>query len=52
MNFSLNTFLLSISGLQFVFKKVRILLSVCNLTTARECEKAAKNDIRILCCKS
>ena len=30
-NFSLNTFLVSISGLPFVFTKVRILLSVCKL---------------------
>ena len=31
MNFSLNTFLVSVSGLPFVFTKVRILLSVCKL---------------------
>ena len=31
MNFSLNTFLVSISGVPFVFTEVRILLSVCKL---------------------
>ena len=31
MNFSLNTFLVSISGLPLVFTKVKILLSVCKL---------------------
>ena len=31
MNFLFNTFLVSISGLPFVFAKVRILLSVCKL---------------------
>ena len=31
INFSLNTFLVSMSGLPFVFTKVRILLSVCKL---------------------
>ena len=30
MNFSFNTFLVSISGLPFVFTKARILFSVCN----------------------
>ena len=34
MNFSLNTFLVSISGLPFVFAKVRILLSVCKLNNS------------------
>ena len=33
-NFSLNTFLMSISGLRFVFTKVRILLSVCKLNNS------------------
>ena len=31
MNFSLKTFLVSISGLPFVFTKVRILDTVCKL---------------------
>ena len=31
MNFSLSTFLVSMSGLSFVFTKVRVLLSVCKL---------------------
>ena len=34
MNFSLNTFLVSTSGLPFVFTKVRILLSVCKLNNS------------------
>ena len=34
MNFSLNTFLVSISGLPFVFTKVRTLLSVCKLNNS------------------
>ena len=31
MNFSFDTFLLTISGLQFLLAKIRILLSVCKL---------------------
>ena len=50
MNLSLNTFLVSISGLPFVFTKVRILLSACK--TVRGCEKATNEDIRILRYKS
>ena len=34
MNFSSNTFLMSISGLPFVFTKVKILLSVCKLNSS------------------
>ena len=34
MNFSLNTILVSISGLRFVFTKIRILLSVCKLNNS------------------
>ena len=52
MNFSLNTFLLSISGLAFAFTKVRILLLVPKLTSSTRFEEAAKNDIRMLRCKS
>ena len=39
--------MVSISGLPFVFTKVRFLLSVCKLTAAQGCGKAAKKDIRI-----
>ena len=49
MNFSLNTFLVSISGLSFVFKKVEFYCQYVNWTTAQGCEKAAKKDIIILC---
>ena len=48
MSFSLNTFLVNISGLPFVFTKVRILLSVCKLKTAQGYEQAAKKDVKIL----
>ena len=34
MNFLLNTFLVSISGLPFAFAKIRILLSVCKLNNS------------------
>ena len=34
MNFSLNTFMVNISGLPFVFTKARILLSVCKLNNS------------------
>ena len=34
INFSLNIFLVNIFGLPFVFKKVRILLSVCKLNNS------------------
>ena len=51
MNFSLNTFLVSISGPPFVFTKVRILLLVCELSKSCErCEKPAKRDIRLEYC--
>ena len=40
---------MSISGLPFVFAKVRVLLSVCKWKVAQGCEKVAKNEIRILC---
>ena len=49
MNFSLNTFLVSISGLPFVFKKVEFYCQYVNWTTAQGCEKAAEKDIIILC---
>ena len=34
MNFSFDTFLVTISGLPFLFAKVRILLSVCKLKSS------------------
>ena len=40
MSFSLNTFLVSIAGLPFVFKKVRILLSVCKLNNSMKMWKS------------
>ena len=52
INFLLNTFQVSISGLLFVFIQVRILLSVCTLNSSSRCEEAAKKDIRILCYES
>ena len=48
MNFSFNTFLVSISGLPFVFAK-EFYFQYVNSTTARGCEKVAKEDVRILC---
>ena len=54
MNFSLNTFMVSISGLPFVsITKVRVLLSVCKLNNSKKmCEKAAKKDNRMWCYES
>ena len=51
-NFSFNTFLMSISGLPFVFKKSEFYFQYVNWTAARGCEKAAKKDIIILCYES
>ena len=42
MNFSLNTFLVSMSGLPFVFKNVRILLSVCKLNNSTRISKSCQ----------
>ena len=47
MNFSLNIFLVSMSGLTFVFKKVRILLWVCKVNNSTKMWKYGSREVPI-----